>query len=86
MARLSAAARKALPGKVFAGGIDESKGKGDAKRRRFPIPDKAHARSALRLLSRAKGLSAAAKARIRSRANAKLGNSSTRRGLRRGKR
>ncbi len=79
MARLSAAARKALPSSAFAGGIDKTKGKGDAKRRRFPIPDKAHARSALRLLGRAKGLSSGAKARIRARANAKLGKS---RGLR----
>ena len=73
MAKLSAAARKALPSSAFAGGIDKTKGTGDASRRRFPIPDKAHARSALRLLNRAKGLSLSAKARIRSKANAKLG-------------
>lgn len=73
MAKLSAAARKALPSSAFAGGIDKTKGKGDAARRRFPIPDRAHARSALRLLNRAKGLSSSAKARIRARANAKLG-------------
>jgi hypothetical protein len=79
MAKLSAAARKRLPSSTFAGGIDESKGKGDAKRRRFPIPDKAHARSALRLLPKAKGLSSADRTRIRARANAKLGKS---RGLR----
>lgn len=75
MAVLKAAARKRLPDSAFAGGIDETKGKGDAKRRRFPIPDKAHARSALRLLGRAKGLSSGEKSRIRSRANAKLGKS-----------
>lgn len=79
MAKLKAAARKRLPDSAFAGGIDKTKGKGDAKRRRFPIPDKAHARSALRLLPKAKGLSSADKVRIRSRANAKLGKS---RGLR----
>lgn len=73
MAKLSAAARKALPSSAFAGGIDKTKGKGDAARRRFPIPDRAHARSALRLLNRAKGLSSSAKARIRSKAQAKLG-------------
>lgn len=79
MARIKAAARKRLPDSAFAGGIDETKGKGDARRRRFPIPDKAHARSALRLLPKAKGLSSADKTRIRSRANAKLGKN---RGLR----
>jgi hypothetical protein len=73
MAKLSAAARKALPSSAFAGGLDKTKGKGDATRRRFPISDRAHARSALRLLNRAKGLSPSAKVRIRSRARAKLG-------------
>lgn len=72
MATLRASARKALPNSAFAGGIDKTKGKGDAKRRRFPVHDKAHARAALRLLGRAKGLSDSAKANIRARARAKL--------------
>jgi hypothetical protein len=72
MARLTARARKALPSSAFAGGIDRSKGQGSAKRRRFPVHDKAHARAALRLLGRAKGLSSSMKARIRARAKAKL--------------
>jgi len=72
MARLSASARKRLPNSAFAGGIDSRKGKGSAKRRRFPVHDKAHARAALRLLGRAKGLSSTMKARIRARAQAKL--------------
>ncbi len=73
MAKLSAGVRKRLPDSAFAGGIDKSKGKGDAKRRRFPVHDKAHARAALRLLGRAKGMSAEAKAKVRRRAKAKLG-------------
>lgn len=73
MARLTARARKRLPNSAFAGGVDKSKGKGDASRRRFPVHDKAHARAALRLLGRAKGLSAAAKGRIKARAQRKLG-------------
>ena len=73
MAKLTAARRKALPSSAFAGGIDKRVGKGSAKRRRFPIPDKAHARSALRLLNRAKGLSSGTKANIRAKARAKLG-------------
>jgi hypothetical protein len=73
MARLSARARKALPDSAFAGGIDKRVGKGSAKRRRFPVHDKAHATAALRLLGRAKGLSAGQKAAIRSRALKKLG-------------
>ena len=72
MARLSASARKKLPSSAFAGGIDKRKGAGNAKRRRFPVHDKAHARAALRLLGRAKGLSSSMKARIRARAQAKL--------------
>lgn len=75
MAVLKAAARKKLPDSAFAGGIDESKGKSNAKRRRFPVHDKAHARAALRLLGRAKGLSSSERANIRRRARAKLGQS-----------
>lgn len=73
MAKLRAAARKRLPDSAFAGGTDSSKGKGDARRRRFPMHDQAHARAALRLLGRAKGLSAGQKARIRARAKRMLG-------------
>jgi len=73
MAVLKAAARKKLPDSAFAGGIDKRKGKGSAKRRRFPVHDKPHARAALRLLGRAKGLSSGMKANIRRRARAKLG-------------
>jgi hypothetical protein len=79
MARLTAAQRKRLPASAFAGGIDETKGKGDAKRRRFPVHDKAHARAALRLLPRAKGLSDEERKRIRARARAKLGGGGLRR-------
>lgn len=73
MAKLKAAARKKLPDSAFAGGIDKTKGKGDARRRRFPVHDKPHARAALRLLPKAKGLSSTAKANIKRRARAKLG-------------
>ena len=73
MARLTARQRKALPDSAFAGGVDRSVGKGNANRRRFPVHDKAHARAALRLLGRAKGLSAGQKANIRRRALNKLG-------------
>ena len=62
MAKLSAADRKRLPGKDFAG-----------PGRSFPVNDKSHARAALSMLGRAKGLSAGQKARIKARANAKLG-------------
>lgn len=72
MATLSASTRKKLPDSAFAGGVDKRKGKGDAKRRRFPVHDTAHARAALRLLPRAKGLSDEQKARIRARARSKL--------------
>lgn len=73
MARISAKKRKSLPDSAFAGGIDETKGKGDAKRRRFPIDTTGRARSALRLLGKAKGLSSSEKANIKRRARAKLG-------------
>ena len=64
MARLTAKARKALPASTFAG-----------PDRSFPIPDKNHAKAALQDLPKAKGLSAEEKAKIRSRAHAKLGKS-----------
>jgi hypothetical protein len=40
---------------------------------RFPMPDKKHARLALQMLDRAKGLSSSAKAKIRARAHKMLG-------------
>lgn len=40
---------------------------------RFPMPDKKHARLALQMLPKAKGLSSAEKAKIRARANRILG-------------
>lgn len=61
MARLSAAQRKKLPAKTFAG-----------PDRSFPIPDEAHAHAALMLIGNAPP---AARAKIRARANAKLGKS-----------
>lgn len=62
MAKLSTAQRKKLPDSAFAG-----------PGRSFPVHDKAHARAALRLLNRGKGLSSSAKAKIKSRARKKLG-------------
>ena len=59
---MSAADRKRLPAADFAG-----------PGRSFPVNDKSHARAALSMLGRAKGLSAAQKAKVRARANAKLG-------------
>jgi len=61
MARLTAADRRSLPKKAFAG-----------PNRSFPIPDKGHARAALQDLPKAKGLSSSQKAHIRSIAEAKL--------------
>lgn len=46
MARLSAARRKKLPAKAFAG-----------PKRSFPIPDKNHARKALQMANRSKKVS-----------------------------
>ena len=42
---------------------------------RFPMPDKKHARLALQMLPKAKGLSAEEKAKIRAKANRILGKS-----------
>lgn len=58
MAKLTAAARKKLPAKDFAG-----------KGRSFPIEDKKHARAALMLIGKAP---ASERASIRARARAKL--------------
>jgi len=41
---------------------------------RFPMPDKKHARLALQMLPRAKGMPPGAAAKVRARANAMLGN------------
>lgn len=58
MAKLTYSARKKLPLSSFA----------VKKGRRFPIQDKAHARNALARLSNAKGLSAAQRSAIKSKA------------------
>jgi hypothetical protein len=62
MAKLSAAQRKKLPKRAFAG-----------PGRSFPINDKNHARAALSMVGRAKNLSPAQKAKIKSAARKKLG-------------
>lgn len=62
MARLTAKDRKKMPASEFAG-----------PNRSFPIPDKNHARAALQDLPRAKDLTLAQAAKIRARANKKLG-------------
>ena len=69
MAKLTAAQRKKLPKKTFAG-----------PGRSFPINDKNHARAALSMVGRAKNLSAAQKATIKSKARKKLGASAKKKG------
>ena len=69
MAKLNAAARKKLPAKDFAG-----PGRSD------PIPDKSHARAALSMVGRQKGLSSAQKNAVRSAARAKLGKPAPKKG------
>ncbi len=59
MARLSAAQRKALPASDFAG-----------PNRSFPVNDKNHARAALSMIGNAPP---SARAKIRAKADAKLG-------------
>lgn len=66
---ISAAARKRS-----ATIVQKNRKKG--QKYRFPMPDKKHARLALQMLPKAKGLSPAQKARIRARANRILGKSS----------
>ena len=61
--RLSAAERKALPDSAFAG-----------PNRSFPVNDKNHARAALSMIGNAPP---AARAKIKARANAKLGKASS---------
>ena len=63
MAKLTAAARRGLSSATFA----------VPGRRAFPIPDKGHARAALRLIGHAH--SPSEKARIRAKAHAMLGTS-----------
>lgn len=62
MARLTAADRRKLPGKTFAG-----------PNRSFPIPDKAHARAALQDLPKTNKLNGKQKAHVREVAERKLG-------------
>lgn len=62
MARLTAKDRKKMPASEFAG-----------PGRSFPIPDKNHARAALSDLPKAKNLTLDQAAKIRARANKKLG-------------
>jgi len=61
MAKLTSNARKKLPAKDFAG-----------PGRSFPIEDKNHARAALSMVGRS-SISPAAKAKVRAKARAKLG-------------
>ena len=56
--------RKEMPSSEF----------GVPKEKRFPMPDKNHARLALSMINKAKGLSEDQKANIRSKAHAKLGD------------
>ena len=67
MARLTAAQRRALPSSTFAG-----------PGRSFPIPDKNHARAALREINHAP---ASARGKIRRRAEAMLGRKGARGGV-----
>lgn len=74
MAKLTAAGRKALPAKTFAG-----------PGRSFPIPDKSHARAALSGATRAVHaghISAATANKIRARANKMLGKTAAEDGAR----
>lgn len=70
MSRLTAKERNALPDSTFAG-----------PDRSFPIPDKAHAIAAERLVGRAKDLTPAQKAKIRAAAKRKLRQGSARKAL-----
>lgn len=66
MAKLTAAARKKIPAGKFAG-----------PGRTFPIPDKSHARAAIRdapISEHAGNISASTAARIKARARKKLGS------------
>lgn len=61
MSRLTAAQRRALPSSTFAG-----------PNRSYPIPDKKHARAALMLINKKKGLTGSQKDTIRARARRML--------------
>lgn len=81
MAKLSASARKKLPSSSFGVPSKAKTPAGKAKSGSFPIPDKNHARAALREIGNA---SPAERPGIRAKANAKLGRSSSK-GKSRGK-
>lgn len=70
MARLSANQRKKIPQSKFGIPSKAKTAKGKAKPGSFPIPDKNHARAALRLIGHAP---ANKKAAIRAKANKMLG-------------
>jgi hypothetical protein len=72
MAKLSAASRAKIPASQF--GVPSKAGSASAKKKsgNFPIPDKQHARSALRLIGHA---SASERPAIRAKANRMLGKS-----------
>ncbi len=73
MARLSASARKKIPASKFGVPSKAKTGKAKAKSGNYPMPDKAHARSALSLLHNAPKSQQAA---IRAKANRVLGKTS----------
>ena len=74
MARLTAAQRAKVPKSSF--GLPGKAGSSSAKKKsgNYPMPDKAHARSALRLMHNA---SPAEQAKIKAKANKVLGKSNT---------
>ncbi len=72
MAKLSAAQRKALPASSFGVASKAKTPSGKAAAGSFPIPDKAHATAALRMINHAP---ASQRPAIRAKANAKLGRS-----------
>lgn len=74
MARLTAAQRKRIPSSKFGVARKAKTAKGKARSGSFPIPDKAHARAALREIGNAAPKDRAA---IRRKANAMLGKKSS---------
>jgi hypothetical protein len=70
VARLTAAQRKRIPKSKFGVPSKAKTAKGKAKPGSFPMPDKAHARAALRLIKHAP---ASKRAAIRNKANRILG-------------
>lgn len=77
MARLTAAARKKLPSSSFGVPAKAKTASGKAKSGSFPIPDKGHARAALREI---KNASPTARPGIRAKADRMLGKSSKAKG------